>query len=95
MEDRQVEAGSPLVLAYCSAYAKRSTVRRVARTPMKPVNFRAPAADWEDALATADAAGEHLPDELRNFLAWYARKPGARAPRRPDKAARASDSAAS
>lgn len=85
MEDRQAADGRPLVLAYCSPYAKRSTVRRVARTPMKPVNFRAPGDDWDDALAAADAAGEHLPDELRNFLAWYARKPGARTPRRPEK----------
>lgn len=69
--------------------------RTSGRTVMKPVNFRAPGTDWEDALATADAAGEHLPDELRNFLAWYARKPGARAPRRPEKAVRASDTAAS
>ena len=95
MEDRQAEGSSPLVLAYCSPYAKRSTVRRVARTPMKPVNFRAPGTDWDDALAAADAAGQHLPDELRNFLAWYARKPGARAPRRPEKSTRAGESNAS
>jgi hypothetical protein len=95
VEDRQEAAGNPLVLAYCSPYAERTTVRRVARTPKKPVNFRADGTDWEDAIATADGAGEHLPDELRNFLAWYARKPGARTPRRPDRAVRASDSAAS
>jgi hypothetical protein len=90
VEDRQVSTGSPLVLAYCSPYAKRSTVRGVARTPMKPVNFRAPEALWKDALAEAEAAGEHLPDRLREFLEWYVRRPGARMPRRPDRTGRES-----
>jgi hypothetical protein len=90
VEDRQGAAGSPLVLAYCSPYAKRSTVRGVARTPMKPVNFRAPETLWDDALALAEASGDHLPDRLREFLEWYVRRPGARMPRRPDKAARES-----
>jgi hypothetical protein len=90
MEDPQTVAGNPLVLAYCSPYAKRTTVRGVARTPMKPVNFRAPGTDWDDAVALADATGDHLPDRLREFLAWYVRRPGARAPRRPDLPARES-----
>jgi hypothetical protein len=38
---------------------------------------------WKAGLDTADAAGENLPDAIREFVAWYARVPGARPPRRP------------
>jgi hypothetical protein len=58
---------------------------------MKPRNFRASDQAWDDAIATADAAGENLADRLREFLEWYSRQHGARAPRRPDKAVRAAE----
>jgi hypothetical protein len=58
---------------------------------MKSRNFRAPDNIWDDAVATADAAGENLADRLREFLEWYSRQPSARPPRRPEKAARAAD----
>jgi hypothetical protein len=38
---------------------------------------------WKAGLDTADEAGENLPDAIREFVAWYARVPGARTPRRP------------
>ena len=82
---------SPIATPLSCTCSRRGTVRRRARAPKIPVNFRADEADWRDALATADAAGENLPDHLREFLRWYARKPGARAPRRPATAVRADE----
>lgn len=82
---------SPIATPLSCTCGRRGTVRRRARAPKIPVNFRADEADWRDALATADAAGENLPDHLREFLRWYARKPGARAPRRPATAVRADE----
>lgn len=67
------------------------TVRSVARAPSKPRNFRASDDLWDGALQAADDAGENLPDKLREFLAWYQRKPGARLPTRPPAPAPADD----
>ncbi len=71
------------VQTYCKARPALGTVTRVARLPSKPRNFRAPDPLWNGALEAADAAGENLPDKLREFLAWYQRLPGARMPTRP------------
>lgn len=76
---------------YCGASYERATFARVARPPMKNRNFRASDKSWDDAQATADAAEEVLADRLREFIDWYGRQPGARPPRRPDKAVRAKD----
>jgi len=38
---------------------------------------------WKRALKTAEDAGENLPDRIREYVAWYARIPGARSPGRP------------
>lgn len=75
--------------AHDATYRVRATFPRVARTPKVPRNFRVAPHAWADALATAAAAGHDLADELRGFVDWYSRQPGARAPRRPDKAVRA------
>jgi hypothetical protein len=56
---------------------------------MKTRNFRVPDHVWDDALATADAAGENFADRLREFTEWYGRQPHSRDPRRPAKAVRA------
>lgn len=77
------------VRSRCRVWHKPSTVAGVARTPMKTRNFRAPDKTWDDAQATADAAGENLSDRLREFLEWYGRQPHAREPRRPPRAVRA------
>lgn len=71
------------VQPYCTATLRLGSVTRVARAPSKPRNFRASDPLWDGALAAADAAGENLPDKLREFLAWYQRQPGARMPTRP------------
>lgn len=76
---------------HCRTQHRVATVFRVARPPMKSRNFRASDRSWDDAIATADAAGENLADRLREFLDWYSRQPGARAPRRPDTAVRAAE----
>lgn len=68
---------------YCSSTPRLGSVARVARLPSKPRNFRASDPLWDGALEAADAAGENLPDKLREFLAWYQRLPGARMPTRP------------
>lgn len=73
----------PAVRSYCSARHPLSSVRRVARAPSKPRNFRVTDSLWEAAMDTAAAADENLPDKLREFLAWYTRQPGARQPTRP------------
>ena len=73
---------------HCPTSHKRLTVLRVARIPMETRSFRASKA-WDDAIATADAAGENFADRLREYVDWYSRQPGARAPRRPPKAVRA------
>lgn len=75
--------GHPVVRPYCMSHTPLATVRRVARTPTKPRNFRATDALWDGAIKAADEAGENLPDRLREFLAWYQRLPGARMPSRP------------
>lgn len=77
------------VRSRCRVWHKPSTVARVAREPMKTRNFRASGKAWEDAKATADAAGENLSDRLREFVEWYGRQPHAREPRRPARAVRA------
>lgn len=77
------------VRSRCRTWHEPSTVARVARRPMKTRNFRAPDKPWEDALATADAAGENFADRLRDFVDWYSRQPQAREPRRPARAVRA------
>lgn len=53
------------------------------RPPTKPRVIRMTDDLWKLALATAKDAGENLPDAIRDYVAWYARVPGARAPRRP------------
>lgn len=68
---------------YCTRATHVGTVRRVARQPTKPRPVRMTDELWARALATADEAGENLPDEIRAFVAWYSRVPGARPPRRP------------
>ena len=75
--------GNAVARTYCDPHTPVTSVRRVARIPTKPRNFRASDELWNGAMRTADAAGEHLPDKLREFLAWYQRKPGARMPTRP------------
>jgi hypothetical protein len=79
----------PYGRTHCHSQHGRPTLTRVAKPPMKSWNFRAPEHVWKDALATADAAAESLPDRLREFLEWYSRQPHARDPRRPAKAVRA------
>lgn len=73
----------PVVRSYCRARPRLSSVRNVARSPSKPRNFRVSDDLWEQAMDTAAAAGENLPDKLRDFLRWYTRQPGARQPTRP------------
>jgi hypothetical protein len=73
----------PVVRTYCEAHTPVATVRRVARIPTKPRNFRATDAQWDGAMDAAHRAGVNLPDVLRDFLDWYQRKPGARMPVRP------------
>jgi hypothetical protein len=58
-------------------------IARVARQPTKPRPVRMTDDLWKRALATAEAADENLPDAIRDYVAWYARVPGARPPRRP------------
>lgn len=53
------------------------------RPPMRVRNFRVRDRLWDASIATADAAGDSLPERIREFLEWYSRQPGARAPRRP------------
>lgn len=78
----------PYGRTHCHSQYAGPTLGRVARPAMKSWNFRAPEYVWKDALATADAAGESLPDRLREFLEWYGRQPHARDPRRPAHAER-------
>lgn len=78
----------PYGRTHCDSANGRSTLTRVAKPAMKSWNFRAPEHVWKDALATADAAGDSLPDRLRDFLDWYSRQPYAREPRRPGQAVR-------
>lgn len=78
---------------YCRARYWPSKVGRVAKEPMVTRNFRVPRKVWDDALATADAAGVSLSDALREFVEWYARYPRARQPWRPDAAVRAGERA--
>lgn len=73
----------PVVRPYCTRRTPLGTVRRVARQATKPRPVRMTDDLWKRALATAEAAGENLPDAIRDFVAWYARVPGARPPRRP------------
>lgn len=77
------------VRSYCGARPQLGSVRAVARIPSTPRNFRVTDDLWTAAMTTAADAGENLPDKLREFLAWYARRPGARQPTRP--APRAAD----
>ena len=79
----------PHIRSRCRTRYVPSTVARVAREPMKTRNFRAPDKSWDDAMLTADAAGENFSDRLREFVAWYSRQPHAQEPRRPAKAVRA------
>lgn len=72
-----------VVRTYCTRVTHVGTVRRVARQPTKPRPVRMTDELWKAGLDTADAAGENLPDAIREFVAWYARVPGARPPRRP------------
>lgn len=65
------------------------TITRMARQPKTTKNFRVSKQVWADAMATAAANDEVLGEELREFVAWYSRQPGARAPRRPAAAVRA------
>lgn len=87
----EVGMGHPVVRPYCKTHTSLATVRRVARIPTKPRNFRATDELWGGAMRAADAAGEHLPDKLREFLAWYQHKPGARMPSRPSKSPNSAD----
>lgn len=75
--------GIPVVRTYCEPYTPVTSVRRVARTPTKPRPIRMTDELWQRALDTAEAAGENLPDRIREYVAWYARVPGARPPGRP------------
>jgi len=52
-------------------------------------NYRVPKRDWDDAMATADAAGESFAEALRDFTEWYAHRPRAREPWRPERAVKA------
>lgn len=69
--------------ATCGAVPISRYHQRMARTPMRPVNFRAKEADIDLALGTALAAGRNFPDEFRAWMAWWTRQPGARLPARP------------
>lgn len=77
------------VRSRCRTRHAPSTLARMAREPMKTRNFRAADKPWDDAMATAEAAGENFSDRLREYVAWYSRQPYAQEPRRPGKAVRA------
>lgn len=68
---------------YCDADLLLGTFRRVARIPTKPRPIRMTDQLWTRALAVAAESGENLPDRIREYVAWYARVPGARSPGRP------------
>jgi len=72
-----------VVRTYCTRSTSVGSVRRVARQPTKPRPVRMTDALWQRALKTAEDAGENLPDAIRDYVAWYARVPGARPPHRP------------
>lgn len=72
-----------VVQSYCTRSPRTDTVRRVARIPTKPRPVRMTDELWSDALKTAEAADENLPDRIREYVEWYVRRPGARAPGRP------------
>lgn len=72
-----------VVRTYCTRRTPLGTVRGVARQPTKPRPVRMTDDLWKAGLDTADEAGENLPDAIRDFVAWYARIPGARPPHRP------------
>ena len=73
----------PVAQTYCDADLLIGTFRRVARIPTKPRPIRMTDELWARALKTAEEAGENLPDRIREYVAWYARVPGARPPARP------------
>ena len=72
---------------YCAPAGTRPRVTRVAREPMVTRNYRVPQRDWDAAMRTADEAGESWADALREFTAWYAHRPRAREPWRPERSA--------
>lgn len=74
------------VRTYCPSQGQIATVRDVPKEPMKSRNVRVSDHLWKAALETADRDDENLADVIRDFLAWYTRQPGARAPRRPERA---------
>lgn len=52
------------------------------RTPAR--QFRCPDADWTDFQRAAAARGTERAALLREFIAWYISRPGAKRPTRPD-----------
>lgn len=46
--------------------------------------FRLAAADWREFGEATTTAGTDRATELRAFVQWYLRKPGAKMPKRPE-----------
>jgi len=53
----------------------------------QPRQMRIPDAEWTDFDAAAKSMDSDRASEVRAFIAWYLRRPGAKLPKRPDAAA--------
>jgi hypothetical protein len=74
---------------YCPPQHTRPKVTRVAREPMVTRNYRVRKPAWDDAMATAAAADESFAEALRDFTDWFAHRPRAREPWRPERGVKA------
>jgi hypothetical protein len=69
-------------LDFCRYTNYAVTMPNAPKTPLRPI--RIPEEDWTDFAEAAVSQDTDRSALVREFIAWYLRRPGAKMPKRPD-----------